>query len=176
MTARAVAEQRPRRSLAEQMLASESAAAAVFESRWTMRALRRVDAELCQAVDEQRQLFHEAILTGEDDQIREHGEAMCRGWAAAVRRMEAAAEPDDAYLLGQSGGMTVAIAAQRSAGARVRELHGTRVVFLTPDEVAAMFAGLQDIATVKALWPGAEIVCAGKHIERYPDEPAQEDC
>lgn len=158
-------------SLVEQMICRESAAAAAFESRWTMRALKRVDVELCQAVDEQRQLFHEAILTGEDDQIREHGEAMCRGWQATVVRMEQAGEPDDSYMLGQSHGVMVAIGSQRSASARVRELHGDRVVWLTPDEVAAMFAGLQGVAEVKALWPGAEIT----RVERYPDEPAQED-
>lgn len=171
MSAAAVMRDAAALSLVEQMIRKESAAAAVFESRWTMLALRRVDAELCQAVDEQRELFHEALLLGEDDQIREHGEAMCRGWQAAVARMEQAGEDDDAYLLGQDGGMMVAIAAQRSAAARVRELHGERVVFLTPDEVAAMFAGMQTVAKVKALWPGAEIT----RIERYADEPAQED-
>lgn len=156
-----------------EMLAQESAAAAMFESRWTMRALRRVDVELCQAVEEQSGLFHEAILTGEDDQIREHGEAMCRGWQAAVVRMEQAGEPDDCYQIGfdPGSGMTVAIAAQRSASARVRDLHGDRVIFVTPDEVAAMFAGMQTVAKVKALWPGAEIT----RIERYADEPAQEE-
>lgn len=172
MSASAVTARPAGGSVVEQMIAQQSAAAAVFESRWTMRALRRVDAELCQAVDEQRSLFHEAILTGEDDQIREHGEAMCRGWQVAAVRMEQAGEPDDAYLLGQHGGVMVAIAVQRSASARVRDLHGERVVFITPDEVAAMFAGMQSVAKVKALWPGAEIVSA---IDRYPDNPAQED-
>jgi hypothetical protein len=158
-------------SMVGQMIGCESAAAAAFESRWTMRALKRVDADLCQAIDEQRALFHEAILTGEDDQIKEHGEAMCRGWQAAVVRMEQAGEPDDSYVLGSSGGVMVAIGSQRSASARVRELHGDRVVWLTPDEIAAMFVGMQTVATVKALWPGAEIVC----VDRYPDEPARED-
>jgi len=171
VSAAAVVRPPPDQSLVEQMIGRESAAAAVFESRWTMRALKRVDAGLHQALDEQRSLFHEAILTGEDDQIREHGDAMCRGWQAAVVRMEQAQEPDDSYVLGMSGGVTVAIGSQRSASARVRELHGDRVVWLTPDEIAAMFAGMQTVATVKALWPGAEIT----RVERYPDEPAQED-
>jgi hypothetical protein len=87
--------------------------------------------------------------------------------------MEKAKEPDDSYILGQDAksGMMVAIGNQRSASARVRELHGDRVVWLTPDEVAAMFVGLQSVATVKSLWPGAEI----QRVERYPDEPAQGD-
>jgi hypothetical protein len=165
-------------SVVEQMLAQTGTAAAAFESRWTMHALQRVDADLHQAVEEQQQLFHVMLLLGDEKQIKEHGEAMCRGWAAAVARMEQHKEPDDSYLLGfdPKTGTKIAIAEQRSASARVRDLHGERIIFLTPDEVAAMFAGLQTVATVKALWPGAEIMSArGKAIERYPDEPAQED-
>lgn len=153
------------------MRGRENAAAAMFESRWTMRALRRVDAELCQAVEEQRSLFAEALLVGGEVEVVEHGEAMCRGWAVAVRRLEEAQEPDESYFLGQDSrtGIQVAVGPSSAATARVRELHGDRVIWLTPDEVAAMFAGLQDVAKVKALWPGAEIT----RIERYPDEPAQ---
>lgn len=159
-------------TVASDMLSQAAAAAAMFESRWTMRALRRVDADLHDAVEEQQSLFQESLLLGEDDQIREHGEAMCRGWQAAVVRMEHEQEPDDAYQIGEHGGTTVAIAQQRSASMRVRDLHGERVIFLTPDEVAAMFVGMQAVAQVKALWPGAEIT---KVINKYPDEPAQAD-
>lgn len=173
-------------SVADRMVQQECAAAAAFESRWTLRALRRVDAELYEAVCDQRSLFHEALITGEDAAVREHGEAMCRGWAAAVRRLEEAAEPDDAFLLGQDTrtGLKVAISDQRAASARVRELHGERVCFLTPDEVAAMFAGLQGVAAVKALWPNSEVIevreraplgAPPEPVELYPDEPAQED-
>lgn len=35
-----------------------------------------------------------------------------------------------------------------------------------------MFAGLQGVAQVKALWPDSEVV---RVVERYPDQPAQED-
>lgn len=158
------------------MLHKQCEAAALYESRWTVRALRRVDAELCDAIEDQLSMFHESLFRGTDKEITNHGEAMCRGWAAAIARMEHEQEPDDAYMLGQDGGTIVAISDQRSANARVRDLHGDRVMFITPDEVAAMVVGLQDIAKVKALWPGAEIINAGpKRIERYPDEPAQED-
>lgn len=157
------------------MLQRASAAAAVFESRWTRGALRRVDGALAEAVEDQLSLFHEALVIGDGAQVQLHGEAMCRGWSAAVRACEAAQEPDDAYVLGfdPTTGTRVAIGAQRAAEARVRELHGDTVVWLTPDEVAAMFVGLQSIglvARVKALWPGAKLI----HIvERYPNEPAQ---
>ena len=160
------------------MMQREAAAAQAFESRWTRQALRRADPELHQALEEQGSYFQQALVTGEDDAIVEHGEAMIRGWQVAVSRMASADEEDDAYLIGEDpkSGTTVAISRQRASGDRVRELHGERVIFLTPDEVAAMFAGLQTIATVKALWHGAEITgCKPKPIERYPDEPAQEE-
>lgn len=157
----------------DRMFKKQSEAAAWYESRWTLRALLRTDHNLHELIQEQLSLFHEACLLGEDAEIVEQGEAMCRGWMAAVRRMEQSGEPDDAYLLGQHGGTVVAIGAQRAASARVRELHGDRVVWLTPDEVAAMFAGIQDVGKVKALWPDAEIVeVRNKLIDRYADEPA----
>lgn len=167
-------------ALVQSMIQLVSAAAATYESRWTMRALKRVDADLCEAIEDQQSMFHTALITGEDEQIIEHGEAMCRGWSAAVTRMEQANELDDAYVLGFHNGVTVAIGSQRSASARVRELHGDRVVWLTPDEVACLFAGLQDVAKVKSLWIDAEIVgirnkLVSAAIELFPDEPAQED-
>lgn len=180
-------------TVADRMVQQECVAAAAFESRWTLRALRRVDGELCEAIEDQLSLFHEALVTASDEAlIVEHGEAMCRGWSAAVRRMESAAEPDDAYLLGicVKTGLKVAISDQRAASARVREVHGERAIFMTPDEAAAMVAGLQGIAAVKALWPNSEVIeVRGKGalavppeaggppglVELYPDEPAQED-
>jgi hypothetical protein len=51
-------------------------------------------------------------------------------------------------------------------------VHGERVVWVTPDEVASMLNAIEafkPIATIKRMFPGAEI------IERYPDEPAQDD-
>lgn len=160
------------------MLDQVAAAAVPFESRWTMRALARVDVELHQAVEEQHQLFHEAIMGGESGQLREHGEAMCRGWAAAAARMDRAGEPDDAYFIGQDSrtGLRVAIGDQRAAATRVRDLHDERVVWLTPDEVAAMFAGLQGVAQVKALWPDSEITeVRPKRVDLYADHAARED-
>lgn len=161
-------------TLSNVMVRKVSNDAAMFESRWTMRALKRVDHDLCEAVEEQQSLFYEAIMLGDDPQIKEHGEAMCRGWSAAVLRMEQAKEPDDSYVVGicSTTGLKVAVGVQRAAIARVREIHGERVVWLHPDEVAAMFVGLQSVAAVKGLWPGAEIT---RVVERYPDEPAQFD-
>jgi hypothetical protein len=54
----------------------------------------------------------------------------------------------------------------------VRELHGDKVVWITPDEVAAIVANIEafkPIATIKRLFPGAEI------LDFHPGEPAKED-
>ena len=161
-------------TVAERMRQKIGEHACLYESRWTLRSLKRLDPELHEALEDQRNMFHNAVLFGEDDEtIREHGEAMCRGWLAAVKRMEDVAAPEDAIMLGQdtATGMIVAIGDQRAAEARVLELYGSNAIFVTPDEVAAMFVGMQSVAKVKALWPGAEIT----RIERYVDEPAQED-
>jgi hypothetical protein len=140
-----------------------SAAAGVFESRWTLLALRRVDDGLATRLLEQRSLFDTACVTGTADDIELHGPAMCRGYAAAVRALEQAGAADDAYVLGRCPrtGTVVAIGEQRAAVARVRELHGEAVVWITPDEVATLFAsaeGFKMVGAVKRLWPGAELI------------------
>jgi hypothetical protein len=155
----------------EDLMARESVAAAAYERRWTMRTLQRVEPGLHDRLMQQRAQWHEALICGDEEEAERQGEAMCRGWVAAVSRMEAEGAPDDAYLLGQHGGMVVAVGARPASG-RVAEAHGQAVVWLTPDEVAAMVAGLQGLAAVKELWPDSEVV---RVLERYPDEPAKED-
>lgn len=151
-----------------------SDAAKPFESRWTLRALQRVDADLHQLLVEQQGLYHEALVTSDMRNVEEQAAAMCRGWAAATRRMEQSGAEDDAYLMGLHGatGTKVAIGSAKHAIDRVRQIHGEDVIWLTPDEVAAMVGGLESIKgvhAVKNLWPGAEV------IRLYRDEPAQDD-
>jgi hypothetical protein len=157
-------------SLAAKLMARLSVAQASYLGRWSLEALRRVDAELHARVVEQRDLAAEAFVVGEDEEFLAHGEAMCRGWLAAVERMEAAAAPQDAYMLGQHGGTIVAIGP--SAMGELSGMYDARLVWLTPDQVAQMWVGLQTLATIKELWPDAELV---RVVERYPDEPAKED-
>lgn len=159
---------------ARRWLGEVSTAACAMESRWTMAALKRADADLARRLFEQRGLFDRATITGDADEIETHGAAMCRGYAAAVRALEGAAAPDDAYVIGKCPrtGFTVAIGEQKAAAQRVREIHGERVVWLTPDEVASVMNSVEafkPIAAIKRLFPGAEI------IDRYSDEPAQGD-
>lgn len=146
-------------------------AAQPFESRWTMAALRRVDAELHRRFADQQALFDKACVTGELEDVERHGAALCRGYLAIARAMEAAEEPDDAYLLGQSrSGLKIAIGHQKAAAERVRDIHGGRVAWLTPDECAEIFAeleGFKMIGAIKRRFPGAEI------IDLYPGEPAK---
>lgn len=165
----------PRRSTASVDVAAimerVSRAAAPFESRWTLDALRRLDADLHERLVDQRNLYHQALITGSPEEVEDQAAAMCRGWAAVTRAMEAAGIGDDAYLLGFHGatGTRVAIGEQKHAIARVRDLHGDPVIWITPDEVAALVAGLEAIKAAKSLWPDAEI------IRLYPNEPAQDD-
>jgi hypothetical protein len=153
-----------------ELLARLAFAQASYEGRGSLRGLRRVDAELHARLVEQRQLWHEARITGDEAEIERQGEALCRGWLAAVECMEGVDEPEDAYALGQHGGITVAIGAK--ANAEIRAMHDQRIVWLTPDQVAQMWVGLQNLAMVKELWPDVEVV---RVVERYPDEPAKED-
>jgi hypothetical protein len=149
-------------------------AATAFERRWTGRSLRRVDADLARRLDEQRSLFDKATIIGTEDEVETQGAAMCRGYAAAVRAMEASGAADDAYMLGWDAktGFRIAIGEQRAAAERVAEVHGQQVVWVTPDELAAILAGLESfkaLASIKRMFPGAEIV------DRFPNEPAKED-
>lgn len=156
-------------STVRRWLSEVSATATAFESRWTLSALRRVDAELCRRLLEQRGLFDAACITGSAEDVDLQGAALCRGYGAAVRSM--GVEPDDAYVLGVdlASGLKIAIGAQRAAVDRVRELHGDRVIWVTPDECARMLASVEAfkfVGAVKQFFPGAEI------IDRYPDQPA----
>ena len=153
-----------------ELLARLAVAEASYVGRWSLRALRRVDQELYARLVEQRQLWHEARIVGDEAEVERQGEALCRGWLAAVLCMEGADEPEDAYATGQHGGVMVAVGAQASA--EIRAMHDQRIVWLTPDQVAQMWAGLQTLATVKELWPDAEVV---RVVDKYPDEPAKED-
>lgn len=151
-----------------------SKAAVAFDRRWTMLALQRVDGDLARRVEEQRALFDKACFLGPAGLIETHGAAMCRGWMAAVRTMEAAQVEDDAYILGRDPrtGFQVAIGHQRAAADRVADIHGQAAVWITPDEVAAVLAGLEGfkaLASIKRMFPGAEVV------DIRPREPAKAD-
>ncbi|WLA79596.1 hypothetical protein [Bradyrhizobium elkanii] len=143
-----------------------SAAALNFESRWTMLALKRVDADLAERLHDQRNRFVEACISGTDREVAREGAAMCRGYRAVTAAMENS-EPDDAYQLGEdpATGLMVAIGSQKAAEGRVHELYGDKVIFISPDEVATLFAtvgALKSIGEIKTRFPGAEIVQARK--------------
>lgn len=149
-----------------------SQAALAFEARWTQASLRRLNSDLAEALHDQFNLFMEACITGTASEIDIHGEATVKGYAQAVAAMHNANIEDDAYQLGVDfiTGTKVAIGTQKAAAQRVRQIHGADVIWLTPDEVAKMLAGVEafkTIGAVKKLFPGAEI------IDRYEDEGNQ---
>jgi len=143
--------------------AEVSAAAKVFESRWTWLTLCRHDAPLAQRLREQRDLFDAAMVTGTSNEIETQGAAMCRGYAAACGALERVEAPDDAYQIGRdpATGVGVAIGVQRAAADRVLEVYGPGVIWITPDEVATMIAASADavhfVTAVKRLFPGAVV-------------------
>jgi len=65
-------------------MASVGEAALAFESRWTLAALNRVDADIYARLREQRALFDEAMGAGDADEIELHGAAMVRGYRARL--------------------------------------------------------------------------------------------
>jgi hypothetical protein len=155
--------------LALEWRAQVSQAAQAFEARWTAASLRRLDPDLAEALHDQVNLFGEACVTGTAQEIEIHGEATVRGYGQVVEAMQNAQIEDDAYQLGidMISGTKVAIGTQKAAAQRVRKIHGNDVIWLTPDEVARMLAGVESFKTigaVKKFFPGAEI------IDRYPEE------
>jgi hypothetical protein len=148
-------------------------AAAVFEGRWSLGALARVDAGLAQLLADQIADYHAARLTGTMTELKEEAAACKRGYLKCAAVMEAAEVQDDAYLLGidTATGMRVAIGDRRASAARVCELHGRNVVWLNPDEVARLWAsiqGLRRIDAVKEQFPGAEVVDLRPHTRVWP--------
>lgn len=145
-------------------------AAAAFERRWTLGALRRLDAELHAKLLRQKDRYSQALVTGTLADARKHAEGMERGWNAAVTAMEGAQAPEDAYWVGQAkNGQKIAITQQRTAMGRVQEVHGNNVAVFTPDELADLVVGFELVKQAKELFPDAEI------INVYPGEPAKDD-
>jgi hypothetical protein len=142
-------------------------AALPFESRWTERALRRVDGDLYEAFADQRSLWQQASVTGSVEEVEEHGAAMVRAYGAVSSRLEQAGEPDDAYVIGFDSrtGVRVAIGERKACAVRVREVAGERVTWLTADEVAGLLAGVEAferLSSLKKIWPAAELVPEGE--------------
>jgi hypothetical protein len=131
-----------------------------FRSRWRFSTLRRLDDGLADALEEQMGLYEAALITGTEMDIKEQSEAMVRGWRAACSRMEAPLQDDDAYFEGvdYSTGLHVVIGQHIGSHARVQVKDGARCIFMTPDEVARMMAGVRLITDAKSIFPDAEII------------------
>ena len=154
------------RKLAKLVTAITGAAEA-FERRWTLAALWRVDPDLARRLEEQRALWLEASSVGDEEDIEVQGAALVRGFRAAVARMEERGAADDAYLVGRcpKTGLVVAVGHQKAAAERVREVHGPDAIWISPDEVAELLAGLPGLKALfatKRAWPGSEVVAVRK--------------
>ena len=136
-----------------------------FRSRWRLSALARVNADLHEALLDQIRLYDTALVTGSDDEAREHAGAMVRGWRAACAALEAPLQDDDAYFVGidYKTGLHVVIGEQQASKGRVQIRDDRKVIFMTPDELATLVAGIQIIAEAKTVFPDAEV------IQLYPE-------
>ena len=119
--------------LAHQWRTMADEAAAGFEARWTVIGLRRHDHDLAVALHEQKELFAEACTVGDMNEIKAHGASLVRGYAAAVRAMEAAESPTTVTSWGVpddrvEGGDRH----QKASQGRVVELHGQDCVWISP--------------------------------------------
>jgi hypothetical protein len=157
----------PASSVVGDALALVAPAETAFRSRWRLGTLKRIDADLHQALVEQIDLFETALVTGTDGEVRLQAEAMVRGWRAACAALESPLLPDDAYFQGVdwTSGTRVVIAEQKGCVGRVQSIKGERVVLVTPDEVARLVGGLGLLAECKSVFPDAEILQAGRVSE-----------
>jgi predicted exporter len=147
-------------SAVSQALTLVAPAETAFTSRWRLTTLQRLDADLYARIQEQQDLYDSAMLKGTDDEVREQSAAMVRGWRAACQRMERPLQPDDAYLVGHdpTSFTRVVIGHHTQSAARTQYVEGQTTIFVTPDEVAALFTSMTALRTVKALFPDAEIM------------------
>ena len=146
-------------------LALVAPAEQAFRSRWRLSTLARVNADLHEALLDQISLYNTALITSSDDEAREHAAAMVRGWRAACAALEAPLQDDDAYFVGidYKTGLHVVIGEQQASKGRVQIRDDRKVIFMTPDELATLVAGIQIIAEAKTVFPDAEV------IQLYPE-------
>ena len=156
---------RPKPSLVGELMAQVAPAEQAFRSRWRLSTLLRVDPDLHQNLVEQISLYNAAMVTGSDDEAREHAGAMVRGWQLACAALEAPLQDDDNYLVGidYKTGLHVVIGEQQASKGRVQIRDDRKVIFMTPDELATLVAGIQIIAEAKTVFPDAEV------IQLYPE-------
>lgn len=129
-----------------------------FLQRWRLSSLARIDQELHDLLQEQRHLFENALFGRNENETELQAGATVRGWKAAIACMVEATAPDDACLYGvdHATGTVVAIGERGRSGYQVKE--GQRLVFVTPDEVAKMVAGIGLLIEVKQVFPDAEVI------------------
>lgn len=151
---------RAKENLVAECMAMVAPAESAFRSRWRLSTLKRIAPELHDLLVEQIGLYDHSLVTGSDADTKDHAAAMVRGWRAACAALESPLQADDAYLVGVdwATGTRVVISDSKVSVARVQSLKGERVVMLSPDEVARMFAGLNILAEAKSCFPDAEVV------------------
>ena len=81
--------ERQNQVLVQRVCAEVAEARIRYDDRWYgLKHLAVVDAGLVGDIEAQEAMLRDAIASGDDNEIRIHGEAMVRGWQAANKRME----------------------------------------------------------------------------------------
>lgn len=143
---------------ARNILNEATEAARQFEQRWMRETLKRLDPGLAEAVQEQAEMLRAAVELKSDHEVTVHAAAMLRGWAAATKAMQLAGIAEDGVLIGEFGGITVAVGRQETVPSELVERYGKELAYLRPREVAAMYMHYRQAQDVKVLWPDAEII------------------
>lgn len=129
-----------------------------FLMRWRLSSLQRIDKELHDLLDEQRNLFEVALFGPNEAETELQAAATVRGWKAACSAMLAISQPDDAWLYGTDPATGVVVAIGERGKPHVEMKDGQRLVYVTPDEVAKLVAGMGLLVEVKNAFPDAEVI------------------
>lgn len=145
------------------MAEAVSKAAQAFEGRWTKLALRRENPDLADRLNRQQWLWDTARRDGDADEVLKRGQGMLRGYAACTAIMAAVEAPEDAYDFGQaSDGRLVSFGPAAAAQRIAERFPGQMIPHYTLDEAAEILLAVKTVSTVKAVFPGAEVVAIRK--------------
>ena len=104
-----------------------------------------------------------AAAVGHTNRLKHRRRLPGIGWGNGPRA--APLQDDDAYFVGidYKTGLHVVIGEQQASKGRVQIRDDRKVIFMTPDELATLVAGIQIIAEAKTVFPDAEV------IQLYPE-------
>ena len=131
-----------------------------MEMKWGVDRLRLlVDDDLRARFDQQAELFDDAILAKDAKDVREHGDAMRRGWQALDQAAADAGQSELAPSVWEfqtANGVIAVVRTNPEAHAVAGDERGVEV--WTLDEIAELIANFPEaVRAVKRVFPGAKV-------------------